>query len=204
MEGIHLAQTAGSALGEVSETLGSMRGLAVKATNGTLSPNDQAALHAQFQQMAEHLEFLGDSTEFNGTKLLDGSSTGVEVQTSADPGESTSVVLSEISTESLGLDGTDLASAQGAAAAIAAIDDALSQVGAAGGELGAVVNSLGSTHRQLRQSSVLVSQSESRIRDVDMAMETAVLVQQDILAKGSVAPLSQGSLNSSHAKNLLG
>ncbi len=204
MDGIHLAKTAEGAMGEASETLGRMRELAVQASNGTLSDSDQDALDAQFQEMAEHLEFLGKSTEFNGKKLLDGSSTGVEVQSGAESGETTSVALTELSTASLGLDGVDISSTAGASDAIDVLDQAIADVSEAGGELGASVNSLGSTHRQLQQSSVQISNAESRIRDVDMAMEVAVLAKQEILAKGNVALLSQGSLKASNAKNLMG
>ncbi|MCL4147344.1 UNVERIFIED_CONTAM: hypothetical protein GTU68_016390 [Idotea baltica] len=204
MDGIQLAKTAEGALEEVGGTLGGMRELAMQAATGTLAPSDQATLDAQFQEMTEHLDFLGRAAEFNGKKLLDGSSTGVDVQTGTESGATTSVEFSEISAEALGLDGIDLSTTAGAAAALEALDDALATVHESGSELGATVNRLGSTHRQLQNSSVQISQAESRIRDVDVAMETAVLIKQQVHAKGSIALLSQGTLDAGRAKSLLG
>jgi flagellin len=202
-DGIEMVETAESALGEASSALGRMRELTVQASNGTLSDTDRHSIQNEYQQLAEHLNFLGQSTQYNGQKLLDGSLASMDVQTGTDSGDTTAVILTEISEIALGLSAVDLSSVAGAGSAMEVLDVAIEEVSSASGELGAQVNTLGSQHRSLVRSSGQLRTSESRIRDVDMAMETAVLTQQHIVAQGSISLLSHSALNSTRAKHLL-
>src|ERR1700736_5016943 len=72
------AQTAGGALSTLTDNLQSIRTLAVQAANGSNSASDRAALDAQVQQRISEITRIASQTNFNGTKVLDGSS-GVTV-----------------------------------------------------------------------------------------------------------------------------
>ena len=72
-DGISLAQTAEGALGEISNNLQRMRELSVQAANATNSDSDRASLNQEVQALATEIDRVAQGTNFNGTKLLDGS-----------------------------------------------------------------------------------------------------------------------------------
>jgi flagellin len=203
LDGVHMAQAASSAMGDASNLLGRMRELAMQSSNGTLSDADRAIIDEEYQGLAKGLDDLGTKAEFNGQALLDGSSPSVTIQSGAEGSETIEIEMTELSAAAVGVDGEDLSSADGAQAALSAIDDAIAFVGEVQGNLGASVSTLQTHHAVLRQSSIQLSASESRMRDVDVAMETAVLVKQQILSKGSAAVLSQSMINAHTAQGLL-
>ncbi|MBM4064017.1 MAG: flagellin FliC, partial [Planctomycetes bacterium] len=79
-DGISLVQTAEGALNEVSSILVRLRELAVQSSNGSVSNADKETLDEEFQSLVNEVNRIGRSTEFNGVKLLDGSSTSVSFQ----------------------------------------------------------------------------------------------------------------------------
>ena len=90
-DGISLAQTAEGALAEVGNNLQRIRELAVQASNATNSPSDRAALNAEAQQLIGEITRVADQTDFNGTRLLDGSFSGANFQVGANAGQLISV-----------------------------------------------------------------------------------------------------------------
>jgi flagellin len=90
-DGVSLSQTAEGALGKVGEMVQRMRELAVQSSNATNSATDRAALQAEVAQLKEEIDRVAGSSNFNGTKLLDGSFTAARFQVGADAGESITV-----------------------------------------------------------------------------------------------------------------
>ncbi|NNF66378.1 MAG: flagellar protein FlaB, partial [Gammaproteobacteria bacterium] len=72
-DGISLAQTAESALSEVSNNLQRIRELAVQSANATNSASDRQALDAEVQQRLSEIDRIASQTTFNNRKVLDGS-----------------------------------------------------------------------------------------------------------------------------------
>ncbi len=93
-DGISLAQVAEGALGSVSSNLQRIRELAVQAANGTNSASDRAALQAEVLQLTTEIGRVGDQTEFNGLKLLDGSYTTQQFQVGANANQTIGVSIS--------------------------------------------------------------------------------------------------------------
>ncbi|MFT9849577.1 flagellin N-terminal helical domain-containing protein [Aneurinibacillus sp. REN35] len=73
MDGISLIQTAEGALGEVHDMLSRMRELAVQAANGTLTEVDRGVIQDEINQLREQIDRVGNDTQFNTKKLLNGS-----------------------------------------------------------------------------------------------------------------------------------
>jgi flagellin len=86
-DGMSLAQTAESAMGEVTNMLQRMRELAVQASNGTVTGDDRKALQAEVKQLTGEIDSIGSRTNFNGIKLLDGSAKKMLLQTGSRAGE---------------------------------------------------------------------------------------------------------------------
>jgi flagellin len=102
-DGISLAQTAEGALAEVGNNLQRIRELAVQASNGTNNQTDRDALNAEVTQLKAEIQRVAEQTSFNGTKLLDGSFTGVAFQVGANAGETITVAsIANTQTAALG------------------------------------------------------------------------------------------------------
>ena len=104
-DGISLAQTAESSLGEVSNMLQRMRELSVQAANGTMTSTNRTALQAEFTQLVAEIDNVAETTNFNGIKLLDGSAKGLELQTGASEGDIMAFSIGSNSSKALGLQG---------------------------------------------------------------------------------------------------
>lgn len=113
-DGISMAQTAESAMGEVTNMLQRMRELAVQSANGTLTGTDRAAVQAEVRQLVGEIDNIGVRTNFNGRSLLDGSASGVRLQTGSRAGETVSFSLSSTRARDLGLGSSPALAATGA------------------------------------------------------------------------------------------
>lgn len=72
-DGISLAQTAEGALQETTNILHRIRELAIQSANDSNSERDRESLDLEVQQLIDELNRIGDTTTFNGQKILDGS-----------------------------------------------------------------------------------------------------------------------------------
>ena len=206
-DGISFVQTAEGALNEVSSILTRLRELAIQASNGSVSNQDRETLDEEFQSLINEVNRIGSSTEFNGIKLLDGSSSSVSFQvgfgTTAGI-DTLDVSLSPALSTSLSLQSLDIGSGGTTTTAITNIDAAINTVSSLRGSLGAVQNRLGSTINNLAIQVENLSAAESRIRDVDVAFETAQLTRNNILQQASISVLAQANAQPQSALTLLG
>jgi flagellin len=203
-DAVSLVQTAEGALNEVSGNLARMRELAIQASNGTLSDADRTVIDTEFQALVAEIDRISGETEFNGTALLDGTTSSIDMQVGLDSGDTITVDLQDVSTSTLGLTSVDVTSDTNAVAALADIDSAIDDINTARGDLGAVQNRLMSAFRSITNTRENLSASESRIRDVDVASETADLTRNTIMQQAAVAVLSQANSQPSLALSLLG
>jgi flagellin len=101
-DGISLAQTAEGALGQVGDSLQRIRELAVQSANATNSSSDRAALQQEVSQLVSEISRIGDTTSFNGLKILDGSYTNQQYQIGANAGETINVSIGDSRAAQLG------------------------------------------------------------------------------------------------------
>ena len=76
-DAISLIQTADGALGVIDEKLIRMKELAEQASTGTYDSTQRLMIDSEYQQMASEITRIANATDFNGTKLLDGTLSGV-------------------------------------------------------------------------------------------------------------------------------
>ncbi|MDR1482869.1 MAG: flagellin, partial [Synergistaceae bacterium] len=72
-DGISMIQTAEGALSETHSILQRMRELSVQAANDTLTQEDRSYIQLEIDQLREEVTRIGNTTQFNKKKLLDGS-----------------------------------------------------------------------------------------------------------------------------------
>ncbi len=100
-DGISLAQTAEGAMVEIGNNLQRIRELSVQSANATNSNTDRNALNSEVTQLMKEIDRVAGQTNFNGTKLLDGSFSGALFQVGADAGQTigiNSIINSHVDT----------------------------------------------------------------------------------------------------------
>ena len=90
-DGISLAQTAEGALGTIGNNLQRIRELSVQSRNATNSDGDRTALNSEVQQLKQEIQRVASQTDFNGSKLLDGSFTNKAFQVGANQGQTINI-----------------------------------------------------------------------------------------------------------------
>jgi len=90
-DAINVVQTADGALNETTSILQRMRDLSVQAANGgSMDAGAKQNIQTEMDQLKQELTRIADTTQFNGTKLLDGNYKGT-FQVGANAGETITV-----------------------------------------------------------------------------------------------------------------
>jgi len=202
-DGISLVQTAEGALAEVSNILGRMRELAIQAANGTLSSADRSTLDTEFQELILEINRIATTTTFNGVNLLDGTTTSTFIQSGINAGETITVQLQDTTAVNLGLVGLAVTDVTQANLSLTPLDGAIDQVTSSRGTLGSCNNRLLSTISSIANAREALAAAESRIRDVDVAEETADLTRNTIMQQAAVSVLAQANVQPQLALSLL-
>jgi flagellin len=205
MDGISMLQIAEGALNETSGILIRLRELAIQSANGTLGTGERAALDAEFQALVGEIDRVSAVTEFNGTALLDGSAVTVTFQVGANntTNDQISVTGVDATSTGIGVDGLLVDTQANAQTAITAIDTAIDSVTSLRADFGTAQNRLESTIRSIAVSVENTSAAESRIRDVDVASETALMTRAQVLQQAGIAVLAQANVSTQSALALL-
>jgi flagellin len=208
-DGISMVQTAEGSLNEVSGMTIRLRELAEQAANGTIGSSERGFLDSEFQALTSEITRITQTTEFNGTQLLDGTGGTVDIQVGTGAGATNQIALNfgtNVNATSLGLNDESLtgATTDNAKAALTAIDTALNTISQTRANFGAVQNRLESTVRNIGVTVENLSAANSRIRDVDVADEAAKMTSNQILQQAGISVLAQANFAPQAALSLLG
>ncbi|MCX7675261.1 MAG: flagellin [Bdellovibrionaceae bacterium] len=208
-DGISMVQVAEGALNEVSTMLIRLRELAVQAASDTIGDTERKFLDVEYQQLKAEIERITDSTNFNGYDLLNGTGGIIDIQVGVhnDPFKdriSFNASAADASLEALGIAAETIATKEAAQLSLNRVDDALTSVNAIRANFGALQNRLISTSQNLQVTEENYSAANSRIRDTDIAAESAELVRNNILMQAGVSVLSQANNVQQMALKLLG
>ncbi len=208
-DGISLIQTAEGGLNEVSNIIIRLRELAVQAASDTVGDTERKFSDIEFQNLKDEIQRISQGSEFNGRKLLNGEGGMVEIQVGIhnDPTNDRikyDSVETDSSLESLGLGGETINNKEGAQLSLAKLDDALVRVNGVRSNLGALQNRLQSASNTIAITEENFSAANSRIRDVDVASETAELTRNNILTQAGVSVLAQANQATNAALKLIG
>ncbi|MFP5386472.1 MAG: flagellin [Bacteriovoracia bacterium] len=208
-DGVSLIQTAEGAINEVSNIIIRLRELSIQAASDTVGDTERGFSNIEFQNLLEEIQRISKGTEFNGRKLLDGTGGLVEVQVGIhnDPIQDRIKFDSsdtDTTLESLALTGENIASKEGAQLSLAKLDDALVRINGTRANLGALQNRLQSASNTIAITEENFSAANSRIRDVDVAAETADMAKNNILSQAGVSVLAQANQAPNFALKLIG
>jgi len=211
-DAVSLLQTAEGAMNETSGLLIRMRELAVQSGNDTVGSTERQFLQNELNDLRAEVDRIAEVTEFNGRKLVDGTASAVTFQVGINntTNDRIQVGINDMHAAALGtstaasLGAVNINTITGAQSALNVLDDAITDVSAGRAEIGAVQNRLSVTIQNLATARENLSAANSRIRDVDVASESAELTKNSILMQAGVSVLAQANQQPSMALSLLG
>lgn len=217
-DGISLAQTGEGSMGQIQSALQRIREIAVQSANATVSDDGRLGLQAEVDQLTQEVARIVQTTEFNGSKLLDGTTSSLTFQIGAKGEASNQIDVNGVDLSTLtsfgALDladagaltatGTvDVTSAGTASAALTNIDTDIDLVSTNRATFGAVQNRFEAVITNLTNYSENLAAARSRVQDADFAAETANLTRAQILQQAGVAMLAQANTQPQTALALL-
>lgn len=208
-DGISLVQIAEGNLNEVSNMMIRLRELGVQASSDTIGDTERKFLDVEYQQLKSEIQRISESTNFNGTDLLNGTGGVLDIQVGVnnDPFKdriSFNAGAANTTIEALGLVAESVATKEGAQAGLNVLDNALTSVNAIRANFGAMQNRLQATSNNILVYNENMSAANSRIRDTDVAAETTEMTRNNILMQAGVSVLGQANQSAQLALKLLG
>ena len=208
-DGISLVQTAEGGLNEVQNILIRLRELTMQSATDTLGDVERSFTDKEVQNLTQELQRIADTTKFNGKQLLSGVGPALELQigTNNNPEQDRMIYdpkNSDATLQTLGLTGMSVATKEASQGNLEKIDTAIRMVSDNRAGFGALQNRLQSTINNLMVYEENLASANSRIRDVDVASESAELTKRNILATAGTSMLAQANSNSMMALKLIG
>jgi flagellin len=154
-------------------------------------------LNAEFQDVLTEID-----REANVASLT--SDTNFSVFVSNDGANGTiGGTIGGVSTASLAIDSLDISDASGAATAVSTVADAVKTLGTAQATVGTLENRLQFAISLAQSQIVNTSAAESRIRDANIAEESANMTRYSVLTQSGLAALAQANSQSGAVLALL-
>jgi len=199
--GINLLQTADGASNSITQQLQRLSELSLQAQNGTYSDAQRSMLDQEFQQGLKSINQFAESTSFNGIKLLNADTPAIDI--ALGPDNTSTLQLPDLTTNSLGLTGTDISTNSNAEAVQSQITDVLGLISDSRAQLGSQQNGLVSAANNLMNQNVNSQSTRSQINDTDYAKTVTDQARQQVLNNASVAMLAQRNQNYGNVLPLL-
>ena len=211
-DAVSMVQVAEGSMNEMTNILIRLRELTTQSATDTIGERERSFLNREYTQLADEIDRIGNSTEFNGIKIFDKESDRdqfvIQVGTNGTSPDSNTDTIAislaglKFNTQDLGLGkGAEIGSIDGSAGPsldeisgkLNTIDEALNKIASERATLGSVQSRLGSALSNLGINVENMETAKSRIKDVDFAEETATLAQSRILTSASTSVLQQAN-----------
>jgi len=205
-DGISMASTADGAAEQIHGILTRLRELAVQGANGTVNATDSANLNVEFQAQFSEIDRIAAVATFNGRNLLSGAAASVTFQVGINnvaTADRLDINFGGGDTTRLALTGAAVDSVANSRTAIGTIDSAITSLSTLREGWGSAINRMTTTINNLQSQSTNLSASLSRIRDVNVAEETASLSRNQVLLQAGAAVLGQANQAPQLALSLL-
>lgn len=197
-DNVSITQTTDGALGQVTEQLQNIRTQALDAAGGSHSQDSLSAIQSDIQGSLDTIDDIAGTTSYNGQSLLDGTynTSGLSISSAA---------TSTLGSEKTGfVSDIDITTAEGAQQAIETADMALDQIAQNRSSVGSAQNRYSSDISNLATTQINLMASESEIRDADIAEESIILNQMQLLEGAATYALNQSNDSRDSLVSLLG
>lgn len=205
-DAISFIQVGEGSLNEINNILVRLRELGVQSASDTVGDTEREFIDQEAQQLLSEVDRIAESTRFGDKFLLNGTLDELEFQVGVDGSENSIIRYNsdaDATSGALNVDGLALDDKSGSRDALETIDEALNKVGSMRANFGALQNRLDSTIANLDTQHESVAAANSRIRDADIAAESAELTSSQILQQASIGMLAQANQSKAAALSLI-
>jgi flagellin len=211
---VSLLQIADKSMSEQSTILDTIKAKLIQANTDTTSADGREAIRKDITKLLTQLDNIADQTNYNGTALLQASSSSSSVSSGLtfQVGEKSSNTIVnggiQSNTSGLALSSLSTIGANGLTQTIAGaqqsiVDAAITTLNGYRGDIGSTQNQVESAVRNLMTQSTNVAAAESIIRDVDYAEESANFNKQNIISQAGSYAISQANTVQQNVLKLL-
>lgn len=180
-DGVSMLQSADGSLSSINAILGRVRELTVQYGNGSNSEEDKEIIKGEIDQMIGGYEDIINNSEFNGVKLFQGDEKR-PMQLGADVGDSMELEFFDLNVKLKGLTGlNDKNEIFDSNEALVEVDKAINEIVDVRSKYGAIMNKFEGTMDNLSDFELVTQESESRVRDADIAEEMVEVARTSIL-----------------------
>lgn len=201
-----LIQVSEGGLSEINNILTRLRELGVQAASDNVSDVERKFLNAEATQLVEEADRIAKTTRFGNKTLLDGSGEELEYHVGPFSGPENVIaykVSADATGDTLGYASIQVDTKDSARATLEQVDEALIKLGEMRADFGAVQSRMNATVSNLDIQYENLSAANSRLRDADVAYETAELTSASVLQNASVSVLAQANQQGAQAMRLL-
>lgn len=204
-DAISLAGTAEGALNETHAVLQRIRELAVQAANDSNVDSERDKMQMEVKELVKNIDEIAKYTHFNTKQLIDGSyGKPIKFFVGANKDDDYELNLENMDSISIGVNKADVSKRDKANDTIAIIDKAVEKVGEERARIGATQNRLEHTLQNIRLRHDNLANSESRIRDTDMAQEMSNVVTNKIIMQTGIGVQAHANTEAQGVLTLLG
>jgi len=194
-DGVSMAKAGDGALGEISGMLDRMMELSTEYNDGALGTSDKTSIDNEMTAIGAEITNIIGNTQFNGIKLLDGTSTSVDFQVGQDPtaaGDMYTLNLAAVTAVTLT-----------AGSSAANITTVINDVSTARGAFGAAMTALQARSANTAALAENLTAARGQIMDADIAQETANMTKASVLQQAGIAVLAQANQTPNMVLSLL-
>lgn len=207
-DGISLIQVYEGGTNEINNMVMRIRELCMQSASDTVGPRERAMVNNECQQLKQEINRVAKTTKYAGRELLSGDAIKMDFQVginntddvdriSFNPGDT------NLTLDALKLDGIDISEKENAQESLELLDNALTRVNDVRARVGSAQNRLNTTVSATSIFAENLMAAKSRIRDADIAVESANYARETILRKAGVAVLAQANETPALALQLL-
>jgi flagellin len=200
-DGLSMLQTTEGAMQKIDDLLTRMKQLAEQSSTGVYSDTQRGMMDSEFQEILLEINRIAASVSFNGNVLLDNTNT-ITIRFGA-ASDTIDIIGVDATASGLSVDGLDITDTTNADTAFDAIATAIETAAGYRAVFGAQMNRLEGVVELLGIQAESLSSAESRISDVDVASEMAVMTRTQVLAQAGTAMLAQANAMPQMALTLL-
>lgn len=198
-DSISMLQVAEGTLGVMAGVSSRLRELAIQAANDTIGESERGVIDREFQSLKAEIERMTLSTSYNGNKLINSSGSVYDFQVgiTSQGNDRVRYDMSKVldSKNNFGISQISLKTKEGAQNSLSKIDNMLSQLSASRAEIGSMNVRMSAVVQNLQVSRESISATNSKIRDADIAAETAIRMKEGLLQSASLSMLKNSNDN---------
>jgi flagellin len=203
---VSYAQTTDGFLSTIQQQLSRMSELAESATNGAFGSADITNYNTEFTDLVGQISTIFSTADFDGAKIFTGTNAtaGVTVAIDADGTTDSLQALTVTTLTDLGLTSTSsIGTTTAAGNMIDTLNTAIQSLTSSRAQVNADISKFNFYVQNQQTESTNLQAANSRIADVDVASESTMLAQDNILQQASTSMLAQANSSQMSLLSLL-